>query len=319
MMKRVLAIFFLLLLTSCSKKEKQQDLLDWMRSDGTVKVMSTTAMISDIVEQVGGPLVSSICLVVGEIDPHSYELVKGDDEKFGNAHLIFYNGVGLEHGATVLCQLENNANAIALGNKVFEKFPERFLEVEGQIDPHIWMDMSLFSEIIDPIVEALSTKDPKNSDEYARRGKQVKERLQQKDCALRETMKLIPDKNRFLVTSHDAFGYFTKRYLALEDPENWKKRVRAPEGLAPEGQMSILDIQKVTDFVCANKVSILFPETNMNRIPLEKIISVCRKKGLEVQMAEIPLYGDSMAGANTYIEMMEHNVQTFFNYMSRSF
>jgi len=316
-MRRHLTLFCLFLLTACSKTPTQ-DLLSWMRPDGTLKVMSTTAMIADLVEQVGGASISSICLIIGELDPHSYELVKGDDEKFANAHLIFYNGVGLEHGASVLCHLGNSAHAIALGDKVFEKFPERFLTVDGQIDPHIWMDISLFAEVIDPIVEALSAKDPQHAAEYAMRGTQVKEGLKQKDAKLREIMKKIPSEKRFLVTSHDAFSYFTKRYLALEDPDHWKRRVQAPEGLAPDGQMSIIDIQKVTDFVCENKIGVIFPETNMDRVPLRKIISVCRKKGLDVHMATIPLYGDSMAGAKSYVNMMEHNVETLLTYMSRS-
>ena len=315
-MKKI-ALFLLTLLAAACSKPERQNLSDWMRPDGKIKVMSTTAMIEDLVKQIGGDFISSICLINGRLDPHSYELVKGDDEKFSAAHLIFYNGIDLEHGASVRYRLENSANAIPLGDQVFAKFPERFLSVDGQIDPHIWMDMSLFAEVVDPIVEALCSKDPIHASEYTRRGQECKEQLKQKDTKLCEMIRKIPEKARFLVTSHDAFNYFAKRYLSLEDQENWQTHVQAPEGIVPDGQMSVMDIQKVSDFICENGVGVIFPETNISQGPLQKIVTICRKRGVEVEIAKIPLHGDAMAENQSYAEMMEHNVETFLSHMAK--
>ena len=88
----------------------------WMQDNGKVKILSTTAMIDDLVGQIGGDRVDHLVLITGEMDPHSYEMVKGDEEKFSCASLIFFNGLGFEHGASLRAQLQNHPHAIALGN-----------------------------------------------------------------------------------------------------------------------------------------------------------------------------------------------------------
>lgn len=312
MKKLFLVIFCSLFLTSCGKESSS--LKAWMEPSGHLKVLSTTAMIGDLVQQVGGEEVDSICLIIGDMDPHSYELVKGDDEKIKMADLIFYNGLGLEHGASVRYHLEQASNAVSLGNHLLNNQKERLLKVDGQFDPHIWMDVALFSEVIDPIVAHLSKKDPVHAHLFETRGKGLKEKLKKKDLEFKKLMQAIPEEKRFLVTSHDAFHYFTRHYLANEGEANWEERVNAPQGLAPESQMSILDIRKVSNYLCTHHVSVVFPETNVNSDSLKKIVSVCRERGLEVKVAEVPLYGDTMAGANSYLEMMEHNIQTLRKY-----
>jgi len=316
----VFVILFALIIVGCSKKNApKQNLTAWMESEGTLRVLSTTAMIDDVVKQIGGESIRSLCLIVGDLDPHSYELIKGDDEKFQAADLIFYNGVGLEHGASIRYHLEHSEKAISVGGSVYQRHPDRFVTVEGQLDPHIWMDMDLFAEIVDPIVEALVAKDPAHEAGYRERGIQVKQRLKEKDFELQQAMKRVPEEKRYLVTSHDAFHYFTKRYLSPEGSDRWESRVQAPEGLAPDGQMSVFDIQKVTDFLCKNQVHVVFPESNVSRDSLRKIVEVCQKKGLKVEVAQTTLYGDTMAGAETYIEMMEHNVNTLTSYLMGSY
>ncbi|MBI3211220.1 MAG: zinc ABC transporter substrate-binding protein [Simkania negevensis] len=321
-----LFLFFFLFasVSSCAKGGNggKGSLNEWMEDHGKVKVLSTLAMIDDLVAQVGGEVIDHISLFVGEIDPHSYELVKGDDEKLARADLIFYLGLGLEHGASLRYYLENRKEAIALGEGVYQKEKEQFIFVEGQIDPHIWMDITLFTKVIDPIVLELSLKDPSHASLFRENGEKLKKRMFDTDRRLKEVMSKIPLERRYLVTSHDAFNYFTRHYLADEEhPEEWKKHFIAPEGLAPEGQMSSLDIQKVSDFLCNYQVSVIFPEANVSRDSLTKIVSVCRKRGLEVEIAKTHLFGDTMQGRSRngeggYLKMMEHNVKVLSYYFS---
>lgn len=314
-------IFVLLILTVCvlfacsSGNTPKQDLKAWMNSKGRLRVLSTTAMINDLVKEVGGKHVTAISLIVGDIDPHSYELVKGDDEKIKVADLIFSNGLGLEHGASVRYHLNHLEKAIPLGDRIFEEHEERFVTVDGQIDPHIWMDMGLFSEVIDPIMSTLAEKDPKHRDYFLERGTLLKKTLKAKDLELRQKMENIHPEQRFLVTSHDAFHYFTKRYLALNENDDWEKRVNAPEGLAPDGQMSVFDIKEVSDFLCDHQIGIVFPESNVSGDSLRKIVTVCNQRGLKVEVAKTPLFGDTMAEVESYVEMMEHNVNTLILYL----
>lgn len=313
-MKRRLSSLFiaaLLLLGGCSKSDSSP----FFKASDRLKVLSTTAMIDDLVGRIGGEEVIHTSLIMGDLDPHSYELVKGDDEKFLVADLIFSNGLGLEHGMSVKQQLSKHVAAVALGDLIYAKKPEAFISIDGQLDPHFWMDISLFAEVVDPIVAHLSERDPPHASLYHARGEQLKREMEEKDHTLLAKMAQLPPEKRYLVSSHDAFFYFTRHYLALPDGADWRERFIAPEGLAPDGQMTLRAIQEVSDFLCATRASVVFPESNVSRDGLKKIVSICKERGLEVKIASKPLYGDAMgaagSGADTYLSMIEHNVQLF--------
>jgi manganese/zinc/iron transport system substrate-binding protein len=129
-------------------------------------------------------------------------------------------------------------------------------------------------------------------------------------------MQKIPQEKRYLVTSHDAFAYFTRAYLALEtekQSEAWRKRFAAPEGLAPEGQLGIADLQKIVDYLREYRVNVVFPESNVSKDSLQKIVLACREKNQNIHFSPKPLYGDSMGAKGTpsgsYLGMIEHNAR----------
>jgi manganese/zinc/iron transport system substrate-binding protein len=303
-----------LLLCGCSSSQTPSSMEIWARQNGKVKVLSTTAMIDDIVERIGKDRINHIVLITGEIDPHSYELVKGDDEKLSLSQLIFYNGLGLEHGASLRYQLEHHANAIAVGNAVLQEHPELILHVDRAIDPHIWMDISLWNYIIDPIVAALSKADPEGKEFYEQNANEVRKDMLQVHEKIYQDLQNVPEQKRYLVTSHDAFNYFTRAYLATPDEktqEEWQKRFDAPEGLAPEGQLSAANIQQIIDHLIKYNIQVVFPESNVSRDSLKKVVHACAQKGLMVKISNDALYGDAMgtlgSDADTYLKMMRHN------------
>ncbi len=288
-------------------------------NNGRVKVLSTTAMIADIVGQIGGDRVDSIALINGEIDPHSYELVKGDDEKFSLSQVVFYNGLGLEHGASLRYQLKSHPNAIGLGQLILEQYPERIIYVEKEVDPHIWMDISLWSQIVNPIVDALGKVDPEGQEDYRKRGRVVLEKMDKEHVQIYDQLQSVPSFRRYLVTSHDAFNYFTRAYLATSQERVsgiWQERFCAPEGLSPEGQLSASDIQAIIDHLIEYHIQIVFPESNVSRDSLKKVIHACQRKGLTVTISPLALYGDAMgppgSDADSYLKMLHYDAQVLF-------
>ncbi|MDR2539258.1 MAG: zinc ABC transporter substrate-binding protein [Chlamydiales bacterium] len=288
-----------------------------MQPSDKIKVLSTVAMIDDIVRQIGQEKILHMSLISGQIDPHSYEIVKGDDEKLRMATVVFYNGLGLEHGASLSNHLLNHKNAIALGGVVARRVPEEMIYIDKTIDPHIWMDISLWSLIIDPIVQELSRLDPKSAEFYKHNGENLLEAMQKMDRKIYYAMQEIPSSQRYLVTSHDAFNYFTRAYLADPNEKHWQNRVNAPEGLAPDSQLSSSDIQYIVNFLLEKNIQTVFSESSVNRDALNKIIHDCQKKGLKVHMASSSLYSDSMgeknSGASHYLDMMWHNTSVILS------
>jgi manganese/zinc/iron transport system substrate-binding protein len=297
---------FFLCLSGCSREGEHAG--PWERGSGKLKVLSTIGMIDSLIKEVGGDVIDCLCLIDKNIDPHSYELLKGDDEKLQGADLIFCNGLGLEHGASLQHQLECHPETIRLGELIFRDKKERLIFVDGQVDPHIWMDVELFSFVIDPIVTALSKKDPAHAGYFRENGEKLKKDMLQLDRELMERMGQLSEERRYFAASHEGFYYLIKRYVAFSG-EEWQERFSAPEGLAPDGQLSVCDICRVSDFLCRHRIPVLFPEANSRGDVLQKLVSVCQEKGHRMTISPVPLYADTM-GEGSYLEMMRSNIET---------
>jgi manganese/zinc/iron transport system substrate-binding protein len=311
--KVILILLAPLLIVGCQPSKNR--LSDWLKPGGKVKVLSTTAQIGDLVNEIGGERIDGWVLIQGDLDPHSYEIVKGDGEKLDRADHIFYNGLGLEHGASLSALLKNSSKATAIGEKISSAYPERILKKGSTVDPHIWMDISLWQKGIDPIVQDLSAIDPDGASFYTERGAALLKKMEAAHNQVLSQIQKIPKEKRYLVTSHDAFHYFTRSYLAGPDETNWSERFAAPEGLAPEGQLNPRDIQKIIDYMRTNQVSVVFPESNVSRDSIRKIASAGKELGLEVQVCSEPLYGDAMSGLS-YLEMMKQNADTIAKHLN---
>jgi manganese/zinc/iron transport system substrate-binding protein len=311
-------LLFLLISCFCVACKSNQDNSKQrlFSNDEKPKVLSTIGMINDLVRQIGGDHIETLTLINGELDPHSYQLVKGDDEKLSRANIIFFNGLGLEHGPSLQRHLQQHRNAIALGDELQKQYPEQIIYYHGQLDPHVWMDVSLWAKTVPFIVKTLSAEDPAHADDYQKNGEKLQIEMNKSDAEIREMFKQVPDAKRYLVTSHDAFNYFGRAYLATDEERSsglWHERVAAPEGLAPESQLSSKDIQIIIDHLEKYDIRVLFPESNISKDSIKKIISAGKEKGLKLDLATISLYADAMGGSgtdeDTYLKMILHNAR----------
>ena len=109
-------------------------------------------------------------------------------------------------------------------------------------------------------------------------------------------MKAVAESRRTVVTSHDAFGYFAKRYgLKFE----------APQGMSTESEASAKDVAKLIRQIRKEKISAVFVETITDNRLMEQI---SRETGAKIGGT---LYSDALSGpqgpASTYLDMMRHN------------
>jgi manganese/zinc/iron transport system substrate-binding protein len=325
MFRLIVACLLVVLPSACQRVElslHEQRVKQWFESSDRLKVLCTIGMIDDLVQQIGGDYVDSLPLISGQLDPHTYEMVKGDGEKLGHAELIFYNGLGLEHGPSLKRYLDESAKAFALGDLVGGMQKERLLFVEGAIDPHIWMDVSFWAELIQPIADALAAQRPEAAEYFAERAQALRREMLEVHAELRRQLQAVPSDKRFLVTSHDAFNYFARAYLAADDEtafKDWDKRFEAPDGLAPDGQMSTTDIQEVVAHMERYQVHVIFPESNVSRDAIAKLREAGSHRGLDVHIAEVELYGDAMGAPESdegsYLGMMKHNARVIAEHL----
>lgn len=293
----ILPLLLCLFLVGCfSQNSYQKKLNSWLKPSSTLPVLCSTEMVEALVSHIGGQYVKTLALVYGELDPHTYQMVKGDNLKLEQAKIIFCNGLGLEHGPSLHAALEKHPRVIYLGDKIKETDPSEFIYHETTVDPHIWLDLKLFSHCCPHIAHALALVDPAHSDYYYKRCEELVSRLIDFHDDLKKKFALFPAEKRYLVTSHEAFYYFARAYLkeASDDERAWKARFCAPEGLAPESQISLRRLMEIVQYIQDNKVRSAFLEVNVSSDAVYKIQEILLKKGYTLNVPLELLFSDCM-------------------------
>ncbi|MCH9620787.1 MAG: Periplasmic zinc-binding protein TroA [Chlamydiia bacterium] len=264
-------------------------------------ILSTTVMIDSVLKQIVEDKFSLSVLIEGEIDPHSYQMKKGDVEKLERAELVFANGLSLEHNPSLLYHLKSK-KAIFLGDELLKSSPDCIICANSEVDPHIWMDLELMQQVVDRICEKVVQLDEQNTEFYLRNASVLKEEMKSLDLKIKSIMEKVPEHKRYLVSSHDAFNYFVRRYFHQQNEE----RLFSMQGLSPEAEISLKRMSQVIDFIKEHKVEAIFYEPNLPKDAIWKVIEICKKFDVDVKISPDPLYGDTLGGMS-YLEMMEHN------------
>ena len=140
-------------------------------SGDKVRVTTTTTMITDLVRQVGGERVEVTGLMGPGVDPHLYKASQGDVEALLEADAIFYNGLFLEgQMGDVSVKAGQQTPTVRVTQDIPEHELLKSVSYEGQADPHVWFDATLWRETVDPVVEQLSELDPDGAGAPAGRG-----------------------------------------------------------------------------------------------------------------------------------------------------
>jgi manganese/zinc/iron transport system substrate-binding protein len=191
---------------------------------------------------------------------------------------------------------------------VTEEIPQEQLreppEFAGQYDPHVWFDVSLWEKTLDPIARELSALDPAHAADYKANAEALRAELRGLDAWVKQQIGGIPEQQRVLVTAHDAFGYFGRRY-GME--------VIGLQGISTLSEAGLHDVERVVDVVLARKVKAIFVESSVPRRSIEAVQAALREKGHPVEIGG-QLYSDSLGAAGspagTYPGMVRANVQT---------
>jgi ABC-type Zn uptake system ZnuABC Zn-binding protein ZnuA len=174
-----------------------------------LSVVATTTVFADIVHNVGGERVSVKSIIPAGVGPEDYEPKPDDARKLAGADLIVSNGVGLDDFLDKLISAagEGNASRLVLGDGI------PTISVDGDPNPHFWLDPSLVeSHFVPAIAAALTKLDPAGASDYAANAAAYAGQLRALDAANRAKIATIPEANRKLVTFHDAFPYFAAHY-----------------------------------------------------------------------------------------------------------
>jgi ABC-type Zn uptake system ZnuABC Zn-binding protein ZnuA len=176
-----------------------------------------------------------------------------------------------------------------------------------ELDPHWWQDPRNAILAVAAIRDALIRADPDGRAGYERRAAAYTRRLRAPEAQIAGCIARVPAARRKLVTTHDALGYFARRY----DVEVIGAVIPS---LSTQAQPSARDVNELVDQIRAEGVEAIFPEAAVSQ-KLEQAIS--REAGAEVGGE---LYADTLgpegSDGATYIGAMRANARALAEGMS---
>jgi manganese/zinc/iron transport system substrate-binding protein len=174
--------------------------------------------------------------------------------------------------------------------------------MDGHHDPHVWMDVSAWSQCVEGVADALAEFDATHADAYRANADSYRRQLSElHDYGLKSTDS-IPAESRLLITSHDAFNYFGRAY-GLD--------VQGVQGISTDSEAGLQRINELVDMLVARKVRAVFVESSVPRKNIEALVEGARAKNHNIAIGG-ELFSDAMGAAGTYegtyIGMLDHNI-----------
>lgn len=251
----------------------------------------TTAMVGDLVHQVAGDRARVVSLIGTGVDPHLFTPTRSHLKLLLAADVVCVNGLHLEGRLTrTIDDLRQSGRAVW---QLSDALPDdRVLHKDDSLshDPHIWLDVSLWATATAWIEQQCSEFDPSHAEEYRTRADAYRRQLIDLDAYVARVIASIPEPQRALATSHDAFGYFSARYgidlLPLQ-------------GISTESEAGVHDVTRLTEEIGRRRLPAIFSETSVNSKTVIAVIEAARARGLDVKLGG-ELYSDAMGAAGTY-------------------
>lgn len=275
-----------------------------------VKVVGTTTMVTDLVQEIGGNRVSVSGLMGPGVDPHLYKPTAGDISRLQSSQLIIYTGLHLEGRMGELFERMEKAGkkVVAVTSAIPEKSLLKPAEFEGAFDPHVWGDARLWSLCVGPVVDALTAADPAGKADFAARGAAYQAKLAELHEWALERVKEVPEAGRVLITSHDAFNYLGRAY---------GYQVIGVQGISTVTEAGLADVSKVVEFVKQKGVKAIFVESSVPRATIERISADSGAKiggelfsdAMGAPGTKVTVNGETY-DEGTLIGMLKHNINT---------
>lgn len=276
----------------------------WAQARRPLGVLVTIAMIGDLAERIGGDRVAVTALMGEGVDPHLYKPTREDIRRMLAADVVFYNGLLLEG------KMSDAFVRVARAGKpvyaVTELLPDEELmepaDAPGHTDPHVWMDPRAWSKAAALIAEKLAEHDRDGADRYRANLAAVQAEIARLDAYAEQAIGTIPAAQRVLVTAHDAFNYFARRYGV---------EVEGIQGLSTESEAGVRRVGELVELLASRRIPAVFAETSVSDRNIRAVVEGAHARGHRVALGPA-LFSDAMGAPGTYegtyVGMIDHNV-----------
>ena len=268
-------------------------------------VVATASIFADMASQIGDTLIEVETIVPIGGDPHTYDPRPSDLILLNKASLILKNGLSFEKWMDKL--IENSgtkASVVRITQGIASIQSDTY---DNSPDPHAWMDAENGLIYAENIYKTLLELLPEQKDKLELSYLEYKEQIEKTEVYIKEQISSIPENQRILITSHDAFKYYGRKYgLQLE----------SILGTSTDAEAQTKDVERIIQIIRASKVPAVFIETTVNPKMLKQIAT---DNGIAVGGS---LFSDSIGDrdseAPTYLDMLRYNTQTITTALTKS-
>lgn len=274
-----------------------------------LKVVASFSILGDLVRQVGGERVDLRVLVGPESDAHTFDPSPADTAAVAEAALVFENGLGFEPWFDRLYAASRSSAKRVVVTAGLAGLIRTDKDARGEVDPHVWHDVQHAMHMVRVIRDALVQADPANAAAYSANAERYLAELQELDAWIVARVATLPPERRKLVTTHDTFAYFARRYgFVIVGTALGSVSTEAADPSAAQVAALVQEIK-------AAGVPAIFAENVSNPRLMERIASVAG-----VQLAP-GLYTDALgrpgSPGDSYVKMIRSNVERIVVALSR--
>jgi len=260
-------------------------------SAAKLPVVATTMQLQDFTRQVGGDRVEVTGILGPEAEPHEYQPTPEDADAISQAEVVVENGANLDEWLDdLLANAGSDARRVTAADGI-ELLPTEEEGFPG--DPHVWHDPTAAKRMVDNVAAGLTAADPEGRATYEANADAYKGELDAMATEINAMFEPVPQDERDLVTTHDAFGYFARAY-----------DVNIVGSVLPtvttESEPSARQVRQLIEEISREGVNVIFTEEAVDP-QLER--QVAQEAGADVSTS---LYADVLggegSGAETFIK-----------------
>ncbi len=246
---------------------------------GRPRVVASFFPLAEVAERVGGHAVDVTDLTPPGTEPHDVERAADEVDELLDADLVVFLGGGFQPAVEDVVEQRDGPGVDALDA----------VAGEGGDDPHVWLDPTLLTQVVDEVAGAVADVVPDERAGVAERAERYRAELADLDAEL--ARRLEGCERDLVVTAHDAFGPLARRYGL---------RTEAITGLSPEAEPDPGRLAELADLVEREGVTTVFTE---ELVAPDVAEALAREAGVGTAVLD-PVEGPSDGG---YLAAMRRN------------
>jgi zinc/manganese transport system substrate-binding protein len=260
-------------------------------TDDRPTVVVTTNILGDVVRAATGDLVDvEVVMPIGS-EPHDFAVSARQAEAMENADLLVTNGAGFEAGMVGVID-----NVASSGTPTFA-FADAVDIVDG--DPHFWTDPSLVDSALAELGPRLAELDGIDTAALAASVDAYRSELDALQKSIEAAVATVPEARRILVTNHEVFGYYARRFgfdvVGTIIPSQ-----------STDAEPSAAGLEALAEIIRSTGVPVIFGETTQSTAVAEALAADVGESVTIVELFSESL-GPEGSGADTYMSMMTTN------------